>query len=68
MVNDTRVIPARLPLTKATGGAVEVLLAERTGDRTWTALVKPGRRVPPGTVLAHGDEPVVEVGEVRSRR
>ena len=28
--------------------------------------MKPGRRLPPGTVLAHGDEPVVEVGEVRS--
>ena len=66
VVNDTRVIPARLALTKATGGRAEVLLAERTGDRTWTALVKPGRRLPPGTVLAHGDEPVVEVGEVRS--
>ena len=66
VVNDTRVIPARLALTKATGGRAEVLLAERTGDRTWTALVKPGRRLPPGTVLAHGDEPVVEVGEVRA--
>jgi S-adenosylmethionine:tRNA ribosyltransferase-isomerase len=66
VVNDTRVIPARLALTKATGGRAEVLLAERTGDRTWTALVKPARRLPPGTVLAHGDEPVVEVGEVRA--
>jgi S-adenosylmethionine:tRNA ribosyltransferase-isomerase len=64
VVNDTRVIPARLVLAKATGGRAEVLLAERTGARTWAALVKPGRRLPPGTVLQHGDEPVVEVGDV----
>ena len=64
VVNDTRVIPARLALTKATGGRAEVLLAERTGGRTWTALVRPGRRLLPGTLLHHGDEPVVEVGEV----
>ena len=64
VVNDTRVIPARLALTKATGGRAEVLLAERTGGRTWTALVRPGRRLLPGTLLHHGDDPVVEVGEV----
>ena len=64
VVNDTRVIPARLHLTKATGGHAEVLLAERTGLRTWNALVRPGRRLPPGTVLEHEGQPVVEVGEV----
>ena len=64
VVNDTRVIPARLHLAKATGGRAEVLLAERTGARTWTAMVKPGRRLPEGTVLHAGDEPVAEVGEV----
>jgi S-adenosylmethionine:tRNA ribosyltransferase-isomerase len=63
VVNDTRVIPARLHLTKATGGQAEVLLAERTGLRTWTALVRPGRRLPPGTVLEHDGVPAVEVGE-----
>jgi S-adenosylmethionine:tRNA ribosyltransferase-isomerase len=64
VVNDTRVIPARLHLTKSTGGQAEVLLAERSGQRTWNALVRPGRRLPPGTVLEHEGEPVVEVGEV----
>jgi S-adenosylmethionine:tRNA ribosyltransferase-isomerase len=64
VVNDTRVIPARLQLTKATGGRAEVLLAQRTGVRTWNALVRPGRRLPPGTVLEHDGERVVEVGEV----
>jgi S-adenosylmethionine:tRNA ribosyltransferase-isomerase len=65
VVNETKVLPARLRLTKATGGAVEVLLLEREGadDRLWTALVRPGRRVPPGTVLVAGDDLSVEVGE-----
>ena len=66
VVNNTRVIPARLHLTKATGGRAEVLLAERTGPRTWVALVRPGRRLPEGTVLHHGDESVVEVGAARA--
>jgi S-adenosylmethionine:tRNA ribosyltransferase-isomerase len=50
VVNDTRVLPARLRLRRATGGAVEVLLLERDEmPRVWTALVRPGRRLPPGT-------------------
>ncbi|HUF33110.1 MAG TPA: S-adenosylmethionine:tRNA ribosyltransferase-isomerase, partial [Acidimicrobiales bacterium] len=51
VVNTTRVLRARLHLRKATGGAVEVLLLEPVGDGQWEALVRPGRRVPPGTVL-----------------
>ncbi len=48
VVNDTRVLPARLHLAKATGGAVEVLLlAELDQPGSWEALVRPGRRVPP---------------------
>ena len=60
VVNDTRVLPARLFLTKPTGGAVEVLLLERAGDDRWEALVRPSRRVPPGTRLFDG---AVEVAE-----
>jgi S-adenosylmethionine:tRNA ribosyltransferase-isomerase len=63
VVNTTRVLPARLRLRKATGGAVEVLLLERTGPGEWEALVRPGRRVPPGTTLRAGDDLAVEVGE-----
>jgi S-adenosylmethionine:tRNA ribosyltransferase-isomerase len=51
VVNDTKVLPARLHLRKATGGRVEVLLLEPSGDGHWEALVRPGRRVPPGTKL-----------------
>jgi S-adenosylmethionine:tRNA ribosyltransferase-isomerase len=63
VVNDTRVIAARLRLVKSTGGQAEVLLAERAGPRTWIALVRPGRRLAPGAVLHHGGEPVLEVGD-----
>jgi S-adenosylmethionine:tRNA ribosyltransferase-isomerase len=64
VVNDSKVLPARLHLRKATGGAVEVLLLERLDDggSTWRALVRPGRRLPPGTVLDAGDL-VVTIGE-----
>jgi S-adenosylmethionine:tRNA ribosyltransferase-isomerase len=67
VVNDSKVLPARLRLTKASGGAVEVLLLEeRTidpGASRWDALVRPGRRVPPGTRLVAGPDLTVEVGE-----
>jgi S-adenosylmethionine:tRNA ribosyltransferase-isomerase len=63
VVNDTRVIPARLLLEKPTGGRVEVLLLEPAGDgRRWEALVRPSRRVPPGSVLYRAGRPVVEAG------
>jgi S-adenosylmethionine:tRNA ribosyltransferase-isomerase len=49
VLNDSRVIPARLIGRRlGTGGAVEVLLLQRTGEGTWKALVKPGRRLRPG--------------------
>src|SRR5262245_49532930 len=54
VVNTTRVLPARLHLTKPTGGAVEVLLLERLPSGEWEALVRPSRRVAPGTELAAG--------------
>lgn len=68
ILNDTRVIPARLALRKPTGGAVEVLLLERHPDGWWEGLVKPSRRVADGTILrsepdADGSRLSVEVGE-----
>jgi S-adenosylmethionine:tRNA ribosyltransferase-isomerase len=64
VLNDSKVLPARLHLRKATGGAVEVLLLEQLDSRgaSWRALVRPGRRLPPGTVLDAGDL-VVTIGE-----
>lgn len=64
VVNTTRVLPARLHLRKSTGGAVEVLLLERDDrdDRIWEALVRPSRRVAPGTKLVAGDDLTVEIG------
>jgi S-adenosylmethionine:tRNA ribosyltransferase-isomerase len=50
VLNETRVIPARLPLRKVSGGAVEVLLLEPVIEG-WAALVRPGRRVKNGTEL-----------------
>jgi S-adenosylmethionine:tRNA ribosyltransferase-isomerase len=64
VLNETRVLPARLRLAKPTGGAVEVLLLEPEADhRSWTALVRPSRRVAPGTVLVAGEDLAVEIGE-----
>jgi len=70
VVNDTRVVPARLRLFKATGGRAEVLLLEPTGPTPdhWEALVRPARRLPPGTVLASADGvEVLEVGGATGR-
>ncbi|GFN23194.1 tRNA preQ1(34) S-adenosylmethionine ribosyltransferase-isomerase QueA [Thermanaeromonas sp. C210] len=62
VLNDTRVIPARLFGRKAgTGGRVEVLLLSPLGGDRWETLVRPGRRVPPGTRLIFGQ------GELEAR-
>lgn len=65
VVNESRVLPARLHLRKRTGGAVEVLLLEDLGDDAWKALVKPGRRLPPGTAVTTDDGSLsVLIGDV----
>ena len=51
VINDTRVIPARLFGRRAGGGRIEILLTGKAGERDWDALVKPGRRARPGTVI-----------------
>ncbi len=49
VVNDSRVVPARLHLRRSTGGAVEVLLVERVGeDGVWEGLVRPSRKLQEG--------------------
>ena len=56
VINDTKVIPARLYGVKEdTGAKVEVLLLKRTGENEWETLVKPGRKLKPGTMVSFGD-------------
>ena len=64
VVNDTRVLPARLTLHRKTGGAAEVLLLEqRSSDfRLWEALVKPASKLKPDEVLEYFGKRVVRVG------
>lgn len=56
VLNDSRVLPARLIGHRdPTGGAVEVLLLIDRGNKTWECLVRPGRKLKPGTRLSFGD-------------
>lgn len=65
VVNDTKVIPARLRVRRQSGGAVEVLLLEPVDAdrRTWEAMIRPARKLRAGEQLigASGDV-VIEVG------
>jgi S-adenosylmethionine:tRNA ribosyltransferase-isomerase len=66
VVNESRVVPARMRLRRSTGGAVELLLLEPlTVDRTtWEALVRPARRLRAGEELRDPDgRPLIVVGE-----
>ncbi len=64
VLNSTRVRAARLSVTRATGGAAEVLLLEPKGE-VWQALVRPARKLKPGARLAGNglEVEIVEVGE-----
>ena len=65
VINDTKVIPARLIGEKeGTGAAIEVLLLKRKEDmaNTWEVLVKPGKKARPGTRISCGDGKLV--GEI----
>ena len=73
VVNETRVLPARLlGHKKGTGGAVETLLLDKVADavdtadeQTWNCLVKPGKRLKPGALVEfEHDGAVVLEGEV----
>ncbi len=66
VVNDTRVVPARLRLRKATGGQVEVLLLEALGAGEWEALARPSRKLRAGQRLGPV-EFLEELGEGRWR-
>ncbi len=73
VLNDTKVIPARLMGSKAeTDAKIEVLLLKRLEDRVWETLVKPGKKAKPGTKISFGDGlltgEVLEVVEDGNRR
>ena len=56
VLNDSRVLPARLLGHREPGGGVaEVLLLNDKGDKTWECLVRPGKKMKPGTKLSFGD-------------
>ena len=71
VMNDSRVLPARLLGHRPTGGAVEVLLLRDLGDKKWECLCKPGRKMQVGNEVIFGDGEltgtVVEVQETGNR-
>lgn len=67
VVNETKVIPARLFGKTAAGAVVELLLAERVSDCCWYALGRPGRKLRTGTRLDFSSGLQAEIVEVRSR-
>ena len=56
VINDTKVIPARLfGVKKDTGAKIELLLLKRRENDIWETLVKPGKKAKPGTVIDFGE-------------
>jgi S-adenosylmethionine:tRNA ribosyltransferase-isomerase len=65
VLNDSRVLPARLLGSRESGGAVEILLLKDLGENRWECLSRPGRKTRPGTKLIFGNgELKAEVKEV----
>ena len=68
VVNDTRVFPARLLGHRVpSGGAVECLLVGHLGGDRWEALVHPGQKLKPGSLMRFEHEGVVLHGEILAR-
>ncbi len=63
VLNDTRVIPARLTGRRSTGGEVELLLLRELSEATWECLARPARRLRPGEVVLLPGERTAEVIE-----
>ncbi len=56
VLNNTKVLPARLYGTKETGAKIEVFLLETKNDKQWSCLIKPSKRVKPDTIIKISDE------------
>jgi len=54
VLNDSRVVPARLRGRKSTGAHVEVLLLREVEPHVWEAMARPGRRFKPGSIIRFG--------------
>ncbi len=66
VMNDSRVLPARLLGHRPTGGAVELLLLRDLGDKCWECLAKPGRKLQAGAEVVFGNgELTATVREVK---
>ena len=61
VMNDSRVLPARLLGHRPTGGAIEVLLLRDLGDKKWECLCKPGKKMQVGSEVVFGS------GELRGK-
>ena len=55
VINNTKVIPARLLGVKDTGAKIEFLLLKRIEGDTWEAMVRPGHKLKPGTKVSFGN-------------
>ena len=55
VLNDSRVLPARLIGCRSTGGSVELVLLRDLGEGKWECLSRPGRKTKPGTELFFGN-------------
>ena len=55
VLNDSRVLPARLIGRRESGGAVELLLLREIEDKVWECLTRPGKKTQPGTKLIFGE-------------
>lgn len=63
VLNNSRVLPARLIGTRSTGGAVELVLLRDLGEGRWECLSRPGRKTKPGTELVFGSGELTAVVE-----
>ena len=64
VLNNSRVLPARLLGIRPSGGAVEVLLLRDRGEGVWECLTRPGRKTQPGQELIFGDLTATVVGSL----
>lgn len=61
ILNNTKVIPARIPAFRKRGGKSEIFLLKNLGNNAWEALVKPGSKIPVGSSLSISEKIKVDV-------